>query len=153
MSTTFLADVDAALSASGLPADHLLLELTESLLIERPEAVQVVLRQLKARGVQLLLDDYGSGYSSLGYLPRFPLDALKIDQAFIRDLDRPGNAAIVRSTILLAHELGLVVVAEGIETAVQTALLREWRCDFLQGFYFTRALPAEQALAWSALNV
>ncbi|WP_161880916.1 sensor domain-containing protein [Deinococcus alpinitundrae] len=151
-SPRFVGDVLSALQISGLPASLLELELTENVLMNSGRGVVDVLEQLAALGVQLALDDFGTGYSSLAYLNRFPLDILKIDRAFIQGLGLETfgqkNLAIVRSTIALAHELGLQVVAEGVETAQQRDLLVDLGCDLLQGYFFAAPMPLDRAMTW-----
>ena len=148
----FVDDVRAALEASGLPADHLELELTENVLMTSGRAVIQVMEDLDRLRVRLALDDYGTGYSSLAYLKRFPLDVLKIDRTFVVGLgeERPdaGDLAIVRSTIALAHDLGLTVVAEGVESQRQREVLTDLGCDLLQGYLFSPPMPVAQARVW-----
>jgi CheY-like chemotaxis protein len=106
------------------------------------ERTIAILERLGARGVQISIDDFGTGYSSLAYLHRFPLDKLKIDIAFVRNItSNPGDAAIARTIIRMAHSLKLAVIAEGVETAAQVAYLRRHHCDQIQGYYFSRPLP------------
>ncbi len=139
------ADVAAALARHGVPAELLELELTESSLMANTERTVSTLKGLKRRGVQLSIDDFGTGYSSLAYLRRFPIDKLKIDIAFIREVtSNPDDAAIVLAILRMAQSLKLEVVAEGVETAAQLAYLKRHHCDQMQGFFFSRPLaPAE----------
>jgi len=133
------------LQATGLNPACLILELTESLIMQQADTSIAALRELKAMDMRLSVDDFGTGYSSLSYLKRFPIDTLKIDKSFVRDI--PGDtddAAIAGAVITMAHSLGLKVVAEGVETAEQLQFLREHNCDTMQGYYFSRPLPAEQ---------
>jgi diguanylate cyclase (GGDEF)-like protein/PAS domain S-box-containing protein len=130
--------VHAALAASGLPADALEIEITESTVMRDTEEAASVLRSLKTLGVGLSIDDFGTGYSSLSYLKRFPIDVLKIDRSFIKDVTVDANdAAITCAVIALAHSLNLEAVAEGVETAAQVAFLRTHGCDEIQGYYFS----------------
>ena len=132
------------LQRSGLPAKHLKIELTETVFIEDTERTITTLYRLKALGIKLAIDDFGTGWSSLSYLKRFPIDALKIDQAFVRGLlDDPGDQAIVLAVVTLARTLGLQVIAEGVESAEQMSLLNEFGCDIGQGYYFSKPLPAD----------
>jgi diguanylate cyclase (GGDEF)-like protein/PAS domain S-box-containing protein len=138
-----------ALGDSGLPAHCLTLEVTESVAMEDPESSIILLETIRALGVQLAIDDFGTGYSSLAYLKRLPLDYIKLDRAFVQDLESDSNdAAICAATIGLAHNLGLEVVAEGVETTAQQQYLAGLRCDTFQGFLFSRPLPADAAFAW-----
>ncbi|MGH8807891.1 MAG: putative bifunctional diguanylate cyclase/phosphodiesterase, partial [Noviherbaspirillum sp.] len=140
-----VASIKAILEETGL-APHLLeLELTESMMMNDVEHAASILHDLKAVGVQLSIDDFGTGYSSLAYLKRFPIDLLKIDQSFVRDITvDPDDAAIVLSIISLAHSLRLRVIAEGVENADQLAYLQRHGCDYMQGYYFSRPLPARE---------
>ncbi|WP_250527185.1 EAL domain-containing protein [Caballeronia sp. GAWG2-1] len=127
------------------------LEITETVLMDNAESYVAAIRAIRALGVKLSLDDFGTGYSSLSYLNRFPLDRLKIDRAFVHDmLDAPADLAIVKAIIDLGHELGLRVVAEGVESEHQADTLRGIGCDELQGFLFSQALPANELLAWAS---
>mgnify|MGYP000909706777 CR=1 FL=1 len=138
--------VQAALGSSGLPAECLELELTESYLMHDAENIISTLRDLKAMDIAISVDDFGTGYSSLAYLKRFPLDTLKVDRAFVKDITTDANDVIInRAIINLAHGFDLGVVAEGVETGEQLSLLIENDCDVIQGFYFSRPLPAEDA--------
>jgi diguanylate cyclase (GGDEF)-like protein len=137
------ATVERIVVEAGVDPRLLEFELTESMLMADPEAAVTTLLELKGLGMRLSVDDFGTGYSSLAYLKRFPLDALKIDRTFVRDL--PGDlddAAITRAVIRLAHSLGLEVVAEGVETIEQLRVLDEYGCDQVQGYYIARPLPA-----------
>jgi diguanylate cyclase (GGDEF)-like protein/PAS domain S-box-containing protein len=135
-------EIVAALADSGLKPQYLELELTESLMMHNVDAAVDVMTRLKKLGVALSIDDFGTGYSSLAYLRQFPVDYLKIDQSFVRDmLGDPDVAAIVRSIIGLAHSLNFKVVAEGVETEAQLAYLRRHQCDEMQGYLFSRPLP------------
>jgi diguanylate cyclase (GGDEF)-like protein len=144
--------VSGALRASGLAPQLLELELTESLLVDNVERAMRIMGRLKEIGTALSIDDFGTGYSSLGYLQRFPIDCLKIDRSFVRDLaTSPKDAAIVDAISALARSLGLGLVAEGVEDAKQAEFLRSRQCTELQGFLFSRPVPAE-ALTSSLLE-
>ncbi|QBE66812.1 putative bifunctional diguanylate cyclase/phosphodiesterase [Pseudoduganella lutea] len=143
--------VDAILAAArdaGIAPGALEFELTETMLMSDPAVSEGILLRLKAAGIGLSIDDFGTGYSSLSYLKRFPLDALKIDRAFVRDLPEDSeDLAITRAVIALAHSLGLRVIAEGVEDAAQLASLRANGCDEIQGYLYGEPLPAEACLA------
>jgi diguanylate cyclase (GGDEF)-like protein/PAS domain S-box-containing protein len=135
--------VAGALNDSGLDPACLEIELTESIVMHDVESTITTLHQLKALGVQLSIDDFGTGYSSLAYLKRFPIDVLKIDQSFVRDVaTNPDDATIVLSIIALAHNLRLQVIAEGVETQEQLDFLRDHGCDEIQGYYFSKPVAA-----------
>ncbi len=137
--------VTQALEQSGLPAHHLELELTESILLHDVNDVRNTLLSLKKMGVRLSIDDFGTGYSSLSYLKQLAVDKLKIDQSFICDMvDDAGDAAIVKAVIQLGHALDLSVIAEGVEKDTQFALLKELGCDEIQGYLFSPSLPAKE---------
>ena len=141
----FVALVIAALSNSGVQPNRLKLELTESTLMGDVVDVISKMETLKAFGVGLSLDDFGTGFSSLSQLKRLPLEQLKIDQSFVRDvLTNPSDAMIARTILALGHNLGLTVIAEGVETAGQHDFLARMGCDAFQGFYFSRPVPSEQ---------
>ena len=141
--TGFVPSVLATLARTGADPKRLKLELTESMLIDNIDAVIAKMASLKAHGVGFSLDDFGTGYSSLSYLKRLPLDQLKIDQTFVRDvLLDPNDAAISRMVIVLAETLGLAVIAEGVETAEQQEALAVLGCQHFQGYYFSRPVPA-----------
>ncbi len=143
-----VATIAAAVADSGLAAARIELELTESVIMrDAPEAARR-LKELTALGIRLAIDDFGTGYSSLGYLRTFPLHALKIDRSFIRDIDRdPNSAALAKAIIAMAAGLKLKVVAEGVETREQLARLREFGCQELQGYLFSKPLPADELAA------
>jgi len=133
---------------AGVDPRLLEFELTESMLMVDPEAAVKILHALKDQGMRLSVDDFGTGYSSLAYLKRFPLDALKIDRTFVRDLpDDADDAAITQAVIGLAHSLNLKVVAEGVETRAHLDALRSYGCDEIQGYYVARPLPARECAA------
>lgn len=142
-----VGSIAAILTEERLPADRLELELTESLLLEATEETRQQLIGLKALGVSLAMDDFGTGYSSLSYLKKFPIDVIKIDRSFIKDI--PGNQddiEITSAVIAMARNLHLKVVAEGIETAEQLAFLRHQRCDIGQGYLFDKPIPGKDLL-------
>jgi diguanylate cyclase (GGDEF)-like protein/PAS domain S-box-containing protein len=141
--------VQDALAAAGLPPQALELEITESTVMQHVEQALAMLQELNDLGVTLAIDDFGTGYSSLAYLKRFPVDKLKVDRTFVRDVDRdPDDAAIVSSVIALARSMQLAVVAEGVETEAQRDLLLERGCTAMQGFLFCRPLPAGEFVAF-----
>ena len=140
------ADVKRALSASGLDPACLTLELTESALMHNLNAGAGMIQRLHALSVGLHLDDFGTGYSSLSYLHSFPVDALKVDQSFVHRMDRaPEQSAIVKAIVSLAHNLGMEVIAEGVETRAQADALGALGCRRGQGFLFSQPLPADEA--------
>lgn len=142
---TFVHDVQTIIENAGVDPTSLELELTESVLMDNADRAIEQMQQLKKLGLRLVLDDFGMGYSSLDYLRRFPLDKLKIDQAFVNGIiEQDRDAALVRAIIAIGHNLGMRVVAEGVETAAQSAYLRRNYCDELQGFYIGHAVPVEQ---------
>jgi EAL domain-containing protein (putative c-di-GMP-specific phosphodiesterase class I) len=141
----FAASVEQALNDTGVVPSMLELEITESTLMENAQDTLEALHRLRGLGVRLSIDDFGTGYSSLSYLKRFPVDIIKIDRSFVRDVpDDADDAAIVTGIIALAHSLRLEVVAEGVETASQLAFLQERSCDLMQGYYLSKPVPAEQ---------
>jgi diguanylate cyclase (GGDEF)-like protein/PAS domain S-box-containing protein len=133
-----------ALAASGLPASALTLEMTESVLMERPDEAAAILARLKTLGVRIAVDDFGTGYSSLSYLSRFPVDVLKIDRSFVEHVDRDTEPSeLVRTMVQLGRSLNLVTVAEGIETVGQRDAVAAMGCTYGQGYLFSKALPAD----------
>ncbi|MCA1769448.1 MAG: EAL domain-containing protein [Halomonas sp.] len=134
---------EACVERHGLGPRDIGIELTENVLIEADDDILAGLRRLHHRGFRIAIDDFGTGYSSLSYLKHFPVTALKIDRTFVRDApNQPGDRAIMEATVFIGHRLGLEVVAEGVENREQLALVREMRCDLVQGFYFFRPMAA-----------
>ena len=137
--------IEQVLAATGLESRYLELELTESMIMHHAEETIKILHRLKDMCLSLSVDDFGTGYSSLSYLKRFPLDTLKIDKSFIKDVPHnPDDAAITSAIIAMAHNLGLRVIAEGVETLQQLAFLKSHYCDGAQGYWFSKPVPAEQ---------
>jgi EAL domain-containing protein (putative c-di-GMP-specific phosphodiesterase class I) len=143
-----LEDVFHAVASVGIDASKLELEITESVLLQDAENTMVALRRLKDAGVSLSVDDFGTGYSSLSYLKRFPIDTLKIDRSFVKDLHvDKDDAAICAAILAMSRQLGLNVVAEGVETLEQLEFLRHHGCNQIQGYLCSKPLTAEQFLA------
>lgn len=140
-----VSQIRAVLDETGLDPQYLELEITESLFIEGDNSlIASMLQDLKELGTQLAIDDFGTGYSSLSYLRRFPVDKLKIDQSFVQGMaTNADDASLVSAIIAIARSLNLSVIAEGVETVEQLHMLRRDSCDFMQGFFFSRPLPAE----------
>lgn len=133
------------LDEMGVEPQHVGLEITEGVIMENPEDSIILLKQLQALGIELSLDDFGTGYSSLSYLKRFPIDKLKVDKSFVRDISTdPNDEAMVAAIIVMAHHLHIKVVAEGVETQPQLDFLREHKCDQYQGYYFSKALAPDE---------
>lgn len=142
--SNFVEQVHEVLQETGAPAHWLKLELTESAMVEDMEAVVARMQALRQLGVRFSIDDFGTGFSSLAYLKRLPLDQLKIDQGFVRDcLEDHNDASIAQTVIALGHSLGLDVIAEGVETAAHQAALQGWGCRFFQGYGISKPLPAQ----------
>ncbi|WP_312360079.1 EAL domain-containing protein [Stutzerimonas balearica] len=141
----FITLVRQVLEETGLPAERLELELTESQLLDDVDGAIGICRQLRALGVKMAIDDFGTGYSSLSYLKRFPVDYVKVDRSFVAELEHSSeDAAIVRAIIAMVHSLELKVVAEGVETEAQLAFIRAQRCDEMQGYLISAPVPAER---------
>ncbi len=137
--------IERTVNRFGIDPSLLELELTESTLMEDAESNLSTLNALRDMGIQLSLDDFGTGYSSLAYLKRFPIDVLKIDQGFIRDIGKsPDDEAITRAIIAMAHSLGMKVVAEGVETEAVLDFLCAEGCDMIQGYFISRPMPEAQ---------
>jgi diguanylate cyclase (GGDEF)-like protein len=145
-----IPDVRHALDRSGLDPASLILEVTESVLVADP-ATEAILRDLKAIGVRLAIDDFGTGYSSISYLRRFPIDILKIDREFTRDIESPQGEALFKGIVQLGRSLGLRIVAEGIETEGQRRHIVRSSCDFGQGYLFGRPLSGESVKSWATV--
>jgi EAL domain-containing protein (putative c-di-GMP-specific phosphodiesterase class I) len=140
----FLENLFAILTETNLDPRFLELELTESVLMKRAESTASILQSVRERGVQVAVDDFGTGYSSLSYLRKFPVDALKIDQSFVRQISDGEDTSIVTAVIAMAQSLKLRVVAEGVETVGELKFLRAHQCDEAQGYYFSRPVPPQQ---------
>lgn len=146
MQAELVTQVAQILQETGLDARSLKLEITESVIMENTESATVALLQLKALGVQLCMDDFGTGYSSLSYLHRFPIDILKIDRSFVNNMTlSEQNLQIVQAIVTLAHNLNMAVTAEGVETTKQLAQLKALRCEFGQGYFFSRPVDSLEA--------
>jgi EAL domain-containing protein (putative c-di-GMP-specific phosphodiesterase class I) len=142
---SLLSTVVGALAASRLDPSRLEIEITESVLMQESEHNLRTLHELRELGIKIALDDFGTGYSSLGYLRAFPFDKLKIDQRFVRDIDTSvENQAIVRAVISMARDLGMRVTAEGVEDEQQAAMLAGLGCHEVQGFLYSRPMPADE---------
>jgi EAL domain-containing protein (putative c-di-GMP-specific phosphodiesterase class I) len=142
-----IPQIESVLQETGMAAELLELEMTESMIMHNADQAARVLGAIKSLGVRLAIDDFGTGYSSLAQLKRFPIDTLKVDRSFIRELPRGAeDRAIAEAIIAVGKTLSLTIVAEGVETAEQQAFLREHACDEMQGFYFsTPVTPAQFA--------
>ena len=139
------ANVRSVLAETGMPANYLELELTEGILMGGADETVETLRRMSDMGVKLAIDDFGTGYSSLSYLKRFPIDKLKIDQSFVRDIVHdPDDRAIANAVISMGHSLRLSVIAEGVEQQQQLEILINEGCDEVQGYYFSAPLPANE---------
>jgi diguanylate cyclase (GGDEF)-like protein len=144
----FLEMILNVLEKTGLNPHNLELELTESCMMEHVEKGATVLRELRNMGVCITIDDFGTGYSSLSYLKRLPINCLKIDKSFTKDVAHDTDSkSIVKAIIAMAHNLDLSVIAEGVETEQQSLMLQEYGCDLMQGYYFSKALPGEEFLS------
>ena len=143
--SSFIASVAAILKETQLDPAWLEIEITESSIMKDPDPAIEKLLELKMMGIKVAIDDFGTGYSSLNYLKRLPIDTLKIDQSFVRDITTdPDDAAIATAVIALAHTLKLRVVAEGVETPEQLAFLAARHCDRMQGYLFSKPLAAHE---------
>jgi EAL domain-containing protein (putative c-di-GMP-specific phosphodiesterase class I) len=144
-SARLIEDLDRVLKDTGFDPCALEFEITESVVMTNPEQALVLLEQIKTRGITLAIDDFGTGHSSLAYLKRFPVDSVKIDRAFVRDISEDSNdLAITKAIVAMGQSMGLRVIAEGVENAVQLEILRSVQCDEFQGFLFSRGVPAAE---------
>lgn len=151
---TIVADITNVLVKHKLGKGALELEITESVAMQYPEQNARLLAELRQHGIELAIDDFGTGYSSLSYLKLLPLDRLKLDRSFVKDIETDSNdAAISAATISMSHELGLTVVAEGVENEAQLVLLSSMGCDLVQGFYFSKPLAAEECFRFIQRNL
>jgi diguanylate cyclase (GGDEF)-like protein len=154
MDVEFPETITRTLNAHNVPPEKLLLEITESAVMLDPNRALEVLTSLSTLGVRLSVDDFGTGYSSLSYLSKLPVSELKIDKSFVMGMENnSNNTVIVQATIDLGHNLGLEVVAEGVETASSISLLQPLGCDTLQGYYFTKPLSAQEFNTWRSQNI
>jgi len=146
--TEFIDVLHDTLDRTGVNPECLELELTESMLMRQASSVVTALKSLNELGVRFAIDDFGTGYSSLSYLRRFPIETIKIDRSFIRDItDDPDDAAITRAIVVMARNLSLKVIAEGVETEKQLAFLEENDCHLIQGFYYSPPVPVAEMTA------
>ena len=149
----FVQSVRAILAETGLPASRLELEITESTIMHGVDEAIATMKELRAMGLRLAIDDFGTGYSSLAYLRRFPLDRLKIDRAFLADIETdPDAAALLTSIVQLGRSLGLQLVAEGVENFAQAEFLRILECERVQGFHFYQPVSAEEVVGFGCLR-
>jgi EAL domain-containing protein (putative c-di-GMP-specific phosphodiesterase class I) len=140
-----LRDIEAALAESGLAAELLELEITESMVMYNPDKAVMLLTELRAMGISIAIDDFGIGYSSLSQLKRFPINTIKVDRSFIKDLmNNKEDAAITGAIIAMGQTLKLNVIAEGVESADQIGFLRTHNCNEMQGFYFSKPIPENE---------
>ena len=137
-------DVARALEDTGLPAELLVLEITESSLVEDREPTLGRLADLRELGIRFALDDFGTGYSSLSYLERLPIDIVKVDKSFVAALGKGGDAAMARAIVQLAHNLGMETIAEGVERPGQILALRALRCGYAQGYHIALPVPTDE---------
>jgi EAL domain-containing protein (putative c-di-GMP-specific phosphodiesterase class I) len=145
----FTEMVGGLLGASGSQAGWLTLEVTESAMMQEPARARKVLKELHEMGLRISIDDFGTGYSSLAFLKELPVDEVKVDRSFVKDmLVNVRDACIVRAVVDLGHNLGLKVVAEGVEDEATAEKLASWGCDSAQGFHFSRPLPSEEFDQW-----
>lgn len=147
-----LNDLDHAIAENQISGSSLELEITESSLIENSEAIKVLLDQIKQRQINISLDDFGTGYSSLSYLADFPIDILKIDRSFVSKIGETKQEALVSAIVAMGKAMGMIVVAEGVETREQFDYLLDLNCDIAQGYLFSKPLPEQEATAYLEQN-
>jgi EAL domain-containing protein (putative c-di-GMP-specific phosphodiesterase class I) len=146
MKTDFASEVRRIITSMEISPSCIKLEITESMVMNKVESTITMLKQLQEIGVETSIDDFGTGYSSLSYLPRFPISTLKVDRSFVNSISENNeNLEIVRTIVMLAHNLKMKVVAEGVESSDQVAHLRRMNCEYAQGFFFSRSLKADEA--------
>jgi EAL domain-containing protein (putative c-di-GMP-specific phosphodiesterase class I) len=139
-----VSEIEAVLAKTGLPPQCLEIEITEGTLIEQTSSFVDILKNLKSLGVKVAIDDFGTGYSSMSYLKHFPIDNLKIDKSFVWELEQDAaNQAILKAIVALGHNLGLNVIAEGVETESQRDFLMSIGCDEMQGYLYSKPLPLD----------
>ena len=150
----FIETVDNILRESQLDPQFLELEITERLILDNSIETSSIFKHLDDKGIKLSIDDFGTGYSALGYLKSYPFDTLKIDKSFVQDvIESSEDAALVTAIITMAHSLSLKVIAEGVEEASQLEFLNQHKCDYAQGYYFNRPIPAAEFNVWMANNI
>ncbi|HYU82085.1 MAG TPA: EAL domain-containing protein, partial [Candidatus Polarisedimenticolia bacterium] len=147
----FAESIEAIVGSSGVPADALILEITEGTMVLEAERVLEVLHRLRKIGIGIAIDNFGTGYSSLSYLSRLPVDEIKIDKSFVMALAERGNRAIVESVIDLGRAFDLRVVAEGLKNQATLQTMTELGCPVAQGFHFSAAMPAESFRPWTQM--
>lgn len=141
----FVDSIHMALAANDLAPEYLELEITESMAVDNPEETILLLQKLNAAGLSIAMDDFGTGFSSLSYLKRLPINVLKIDKSFVRGIvTDPSDVAIAKTVIDLGRNLGMQIVAEGVETVEQARLLQDWKCNTAQGYYYGRPVAAPE---------
>jgi diguanylate cyclase (GGDEF)-like protein len=138
-----LEEITNALADTGFDPHYLEIEITESIAVQNVEHTASILRELKTKGIRVAIDDFGTGYSSLSYLKQFPIDTIKLDRSFVRDITAPQDAAIATSVITMAHSLNMKVMAEGVENEEQLAFLKQEKCDRLQGYFYSVPLSSD----------
>jgi EAL domain-containing protein (putative c-di-GMP-specific phosphodiesterase class I) len=147
----FVEMLERALAETGAPPENVELEITESMAMEEPDALARMLAQVKRTGVSIAIDDFGTGFSSLSHLQRLQVDRLKIDRAFVSEITGSARGSSIADMVIqLGRNLGLSIIAEGVEDTRQAQILRELGCTLAQGFLFARPLPPQELLAWLA---